>query len=637
LGLRSEAAVAALLLAACDPGIQLGDSCVRTSECPAGLACVIGRCREECTVHADCAFDAECVRVDGVGVCRLPSDTCADGRTCDPPLLCAADGQCRPACTSDDDCTPGSTCTLVDDRLLCVRRETIDAGTDGGARDAGPTTSCPGSTNLGFVDGLQSWCFEASDGDPLAHARVVSAGFDGASLEIDLDGAPDGTWVRAYQEVPLDESLTHVFFLETAPELGSAGSVVYALDAIGDGGVVLARTGSGAGALGMAACDATGRTGSRCQTIPAASQNVALPVHRWLGFADVDLRQVRTIRRTIEAIAGSAGPARVVLDGVSADPPDCPSVFWRGSGDLVEETFDRPWSSLGASLRWAGDTTAAVRTFSETVCGGALRLEGGRWIEHDPLMLSSGMPITIELFWHPPPGDVGAERQAILWQGIGDFGIEIVGRRLRAVAALCGGDADDPGIVVEDSVPLGGVADRFLQEIEVSFLPTADFASTVLCLGRNGHLVGCTTGVRPGCMPAMPYMGPLRIGHGRTGVHAPFRGAIDELRIRRGDHAPSATGATGRCYVDRVCSDHARSEVRDVGSRACVPASACSSLSPCPDDARDATRACAAGTRPTCRFEPSGTACFFHAVDCTTSTCTRPEACADEILLAGCP
>lgn len=97
-------------LCGCEARLTLGQGCVRASECAEPLACLVGRCRNECEDDRDCAAGLRCVRDrDGFGACTLPDEEACASASCAPPLRCV-DGECRNDCDTDADCTTSGWC-----------------------------------------------------------------------------------------------------------------------------------------------------------------------------------------------------------------------------------------------------------------------------------------------------------------------------------------------------------------------------------------------------------------------------------------------------------------------------------------------------------------------------------------------
>jgi len=89
-----------LFLVGCQAAATPGDGCVRASDCPSGLVCAIGRCRDGCRTSDDCGPSARCI-VDPttmVRSCSLSVDSCAT-HDCALGFVCR-DDQCLNACGS---------------------------------------------------------------------------------------------------------------------------------------------------------------------------------------------------------------------------------------------------------------------------------------------------------------------------------------------------------------------------------------------------------------------------------------------------------------------------------------------------------------------------------------------------------
>lgn len=128
----------------------LGDECVLTSDCEEGLACVFGRCHEECEVTPDCrTLDLRplCVLGDKPHhVCLLPDEqTCTTSlqeagwllyvhADCPPELRCGPDGLCRDRCTDRGDCLASQLCL----KGVCVDPEGEELPADSPLLDDAP-------------------------------------------------------------------------------------------------------------------------------------------------------------------------------------------------------------------------------------------------------------------------------------------------------------------------------------------------------------------------------------------------------------------------------------------------------------------------------------------------------------------
>lgn len=136
------ALVLAAVLTACAPRLELGARCTYTSECPVPYACVLGACRSACAGDRDCAGEASCLAVDGVGVCTLEGETgCA---TCTLLGLVCDGGLCRTGCATALDCLATQRC----DGGRCVDRP-LDAGVADAEIDA-PIADVPGDAGARY-------------------------------------------------------------------------------------------------------------------------------------------------------------------------------------------------------------------------------------------------------------------------------------------------------------------------------------------------------------------------------------------------------------------------------------------------------------------------------------------------------
>jgi hypothetical protein len=340
---------------------------------------------------------------------------------------------------------------------------------------------------------------------------------------------------------------------------------------------------------------------------------------RTFGLGQVDLGDVATVRRVFEVIAGSAGETDVVFDGIREHGPGCGLAWWRDMpGELLDERFDRPLSGLAEGLAWTGP----IAIYRAAACGNAAGFSGSSWIDREePLPLAEG-PITMTFAWHPPIDEsypLSGER-VVLEQLDGDFRVAVRAGRLVAEAGRCGSAR---AMQVTDT-DLLDPTDRDIHGVDV----VLDWSAGTLCLSRTGHPIGCATAT---CTLAPPSTRGIRIGAAADGTMG-WRGAIDELRVQRGDHGPRSSGATGRCHIDRGCMAFGQLEVRDIGSRACVAPAACSSIVTCPGRAMDESFDCG-GASAVC---VTRNGCFDAVADCSTDACTYAASCADDLALT-CP
>ncbi|AKF11761.1 hypothetical protein [Sandaracinus amylolyticus] len=618
-------------LVGCPGDLEFGSRCERTSQCPEPFACVLGRCRSECVEQRDCPLASECVLVDGAGVCTLPQDACEDDSECPQPLVCGEE-RCRATCVDDDDCARGAQCDARDGRNVCVAGASvppdggdetpIDAGVDAGADGGTSRCSDPGDGTV--RPGLDGWCIESSgltDVDTRVGAIVWG---DRHALEIDLRGAPAGSWVRAYQELALDESVSHTALV---PELDVAGgAAIFALEALDASGAVIARRAYVHGATpgDDDACDATGRETTRCDHVDRYDDYL-LATGTALGDMRTDVARVVRVRRMIELVAGEGSEARLLSSGFTDDVTPCPIAWWRNEPAIARAFFDRPGTRLDAQLAWGGDLTAAVHLSPRAACGSAIVFEGARWLERSAALPEDGGAATVELWWSAEQSYGGSLPHALLWQADGDLGVMIQGRRLRVTAGACGGDPSTPALeVIDEAHPIVDFDVR-PQEIEV----LVDHRTPRLCLAREGVRIGCDD--TPACEMPARGRGALRIAAGAPGVHQPFRGTLDELRVRAGDVSPDpARGRTGACYVDRVCATGSARWVRDSGSLECRPPTDCTTVSTCPAHARDGSAECTGGGADLeCVISPD---CFTLTGTCEQD-CVSSDLCRESIAI----
>jgi hypothetical protein len=117
----------------CAPRLERGAPCVRSGECPTPLACLSGRCLEQCLVQNDCPAPARCLEVEGLGRCLFDEENlCATSDDCGGSGLICQGGHCFNTC---ERCAAlGAVC----EDSVCVRVESVDASVpDVGMVDAG--------------------------------------------------------------------------------------------------------------------------------------------------------------------------------------------------------------------------------------------------------------------------------------------------------------------------------------------------------------------------------------------------------------------------------------------------------------------------------------------------------------------
>jgi hypothetical protein len=100
---------AALAVPACTTSTPVtATGCTLTSDCAAGLACALGKCRPPCVNASDCPVTgSSCIDDGRSAVCETPTEKnapCTKESDCPVPLACASDYRCRNLCLSDTDC-----------------------------------------------------------------------------------------------------------------------------------------------------------------------------------------------------------------------------------------------------------------------------------------------------------------------------------------------------------------------------------------------------------------------------------------------------------------------------------------------------------------------------------------------------
>lgn len=165
-------ALLGVVICGCAPALVRGAPCVRDSECPGELACLGGRCREECLQQGDCPQPARCVSIGGLGRCLYDEENeCVDSAGCGAAELVCQGGHCFNTC---ERCAElGAVCSDG----VCVRTETVDASR--APRDGGGAPVF--SPHIGCVDAGD--CLEGE----------VCAGDDGARpvCRVPCVGPPD--------------------------------------------------------------------------------------------------------------------------------------------------------------------------------------------------------------------------------------------------------------------------------------------------------------------------------------------------------------------------------------------------------------------------------------------------------------
>jgi hypothetical protein len=138
---------------------------VSDKNCPSGLLCAYGRCRQPCRSDRDCAIGAVCVpllRDPTVYVCTLPDE--GGGQGCPEQLSPAPDGFCRLPCQgsgADPRCGPSQTC----DEQWCRPLPEVDGGAGGGGDGGGGD---------GALDGSSAGGGDGGGGDGAVDGRITA-------------------------------------------------------------------------------------------------------------------------------------------------------------------------------------------------------------------------------------------------------------------------------------------------------------------------------------------------------------------------------------------------------------------------------------------------------------------------------
>ena len=179
---------------ACEPGLVLGSSCVRTSQCNEPLACVVGRCRVECRTHRDCPLGSHCTLAgDAIGSCRTDDERdCAADAEC--PIGTGCEETCRARCAIDADCA-GTVCVPSAGAMLCAEApEATWSSADAGAPDSGPRADA-GLAATGIV--INEVDYDTPGVDALEFVELYNAGpvaiARGTSYSLSIDRGAAGT------------------------------------------------------------------------------------------------------------------------------------------------------------------------------------------------------------------------------------------------------------------------------------------------------------------------------------------------------------------------------------------------------------------------------------------------------------
>ena len=131
-------ALFALTLVGCDrqTGI-VASTCTYNSDCQEPLVCSLGRCHRMCAAARDCPDNAECVQLEGGGICKLPADDAglavdaavADG---DASSTAVADGDASSIDGSDQGDIEPPTARLAIDPATYEFADTVVGARSGG-------------------------------------------------------------------------------------------------------------------------------------------------------------------------------------------------------------------------------------------------------------------------------------------------------------------------------------------------------------------------------------------------------------------------------------------------------------------------------------------------------------------------
>jgi len=219
---------------ACEARVSLGGRCVVEADCAGVLACVGGRCREECTTPADCPVGLRCVAgASGLRACSLPpEEVCSDTDPCDEALFaeCRA-GRCVTGCTDPGDCVAGS-CDMTGSTGVCI--EPISVGdADAGLADADLVDA--GVIDADLTDSGLGCLPETEDS-----TRTISSAVLGVDGTVDRS---EPAWLEALGSaaIAIDDAASASFAIG-ARTTGSAGPEVLAA-VRGAGGFVTLRRG----------------------------------------------------------------------------------------------------------------------------------------------------------------------------------------------------------------------------------------------------------------------------------------------------------------------------------------------------------------------------------------------------------
>lgn len=161
---------------------MVGDRCTRTSECPVGLTCGYGRCRDECVTFRDCPLGSTCLfdATTSTHVCRVPDEVgCTTDEGCAAGLSCV-EGRCAQRCTTTAECSD----------LVCVGGETTRTCAEPtGAECAGDADCAWGVCDEGRCDEVR----RIAAGGPFTCVLLESGAIECAGENVDWAIVPDDT------------------------------------------------------------------------------------------------------------------------------------------------------------------------------------------------------------------------------------------------------------------------------------------------------------------------------------------------------------------------------------------------------------------------------------------------------------
>jgi hypothetical protein len=181
---------------------DLASGCSINSDCADPLICAFSLCHEQCAASRDCSGGEACVKINGNGVCQLPSEApCSATKACETGLVCGQDSQCRAPCMTVSDCLAGQLCTA----MVCYDPGELDGstGTEGGSSSGGEAGGSSGGDAspegsvvveagpLGYVPSNLGTVTIADGGIPDAGADAAPPAIIGGDGGIDWSNAVD--------------------------------------------------------------------------------------------------------------------------------------------------------------------------------------------------------------------------------------------------------------------------------------------------------------------------------------------------------------------------------------------------------------------------------------------------------------